>query len=117
MRAVLLSVRESRSFASIHLRAIQSLLALVCQPGSNDPDDTFFRFRVDDDCEPTVDRADGDEAILEVGMFRVEDLENLGFGLEEAPSLGEREAVLPLVAEVLRVILLEVHRQKCKSLA
>ena len=58
------------------------MLALVDQPGTNDADDTFLWFRVDDDHESTVDRANGDETILEVRMVRVEDLENLGCGLE-----------------------------------
>ena len=42
-------------------------------------------------------------------MVSVEDLENLDFGLEEAQSLGESETALSLVADVLRIIPLEVQ--------
>jgi hypothetical protein len=42
-------------------------------------------------------------------MLCVEDLEILGARLEEPLSLRERQAVLALVAEVFRIVPLEVH--------
>jgi hypothetical protein len=50
-------------------------------------------------------------------MVGVEDLQDLIFRFEEALSLGERDTVLPLVAEVLRIIPLEVRERVYKSLA
>ena len=96
----------------IHLRAVQSLLALVGQPGANDSDEVFFSFRVDDNHEPAIDWTDGDEAVFEFRMLCVEDLEILGARLEEPLSLRERQTVLALVAEVFRIVLLEVHINK-----
>jgi hypothetical protein len=43
-------------------------------------------------------------------VFCVEDLEIVGPGLEELPSVCKRQAVLLLVAEILRIVPLEVHR-------
>lgn len=71
------------------MRAIQRLLALVGYSGANDPGEFFFPFRVDNDDDAALDRADGDEAILELRMLGVEDLEEVGSRLEEPPSLCE----------------------------
>jgi hypothetical protein len=49
---------------SLHVRAIQRLLALGGPSGANDADEIVFAFRVDDNHETSIDRADGDEAIL-----------------------------------------------------
>jgi hypothetical protein len=89
------------------MRAEQSLLALVGQPGANDSGDVFFWFRVDDDPEPAIDWADCDEAVFRFRVLCVEDLEMIGARLEEPLSLCEREPVLSPVAEVLRVVPLE----------
>jgi len=51
------------------------LLACVGPTGANDPNDVFVAFGVDDDHESPLDRADRDEAILEVGVLDVEDLQ------------------------------------------
>ena len=58
---------------------------------------------------PAIDWADGDEAVFEFGMLCVEDLEIVGTRLEESLSLRERQTVVLLVAEVLRIVPLEVH--------
>ena len=50
-------------------------------------------------------------------MFGVEDLEEVGSGLEELPSLRERQSVLSLVVGVLRIVPLEVHEVQCKPMA
>ena len=92
------------------MRAVQTLLALVGQPGANDSDEVFLSFRVDDDHEPAIDRTDRDEAVFGFRMVCVEDLEIVGAGLEEPLSLRERQTVLLLVAEVLRIVPLEVHK-------
>jgi hypothetical protein len=99
------------------MRAIQCLLALGGHSGANDPDEIFFPLRVDNDDDAAIDRADGDEAILELRMFGVEDLEEVGSGLEEPPGLPERQTVLSLVPEVLRFVPLEVREVQCKPLA
>jgi len=65
-RAALPSVRRSRSSGSIQLRAIQGLLALAGQPGTSHPDETLFSFHVDDDHEAAIDRATGDQAVIEL---------------------------------------------------
>ena len=94
------------------MRAVQTLLALVGQPGANDSDEVFFSFRVDDNHEPTIDGADSDETIFEFGMLCVEDLEIVGARLEEPLRLRERQTVLALVAEILRIVPLEVYRYR-----
>ena len=93
----------------IHVRAVQGLLEFGGHPGANDSDYLFFSFRVDDNHESAIDRADGDEAVLEVGMLCVEDLEIVGARLEEPLSLRERQTVLALVADVFLIVSLEVH--------
>jgi hypothetical protein len=44
-------------------------------------------------------------------MLAVEDLEIVDAGLEEPPSLLERQTVLSLVAEVLLIVPLELQRR------
>ena len=71
------------------MRAVQTPLALVGQPGANDSDDVFFSFCVNDDHEPAIDWTDGNEAVFEFRMLWVEDLEIVGARLEEPLSLRE----------------------------
>ena len=85
------------------------MLAFGGPPGAHDADETFFSFRVDDDHETSIDRADCDEAVLELGVLRVEDLEIVGTRLEEPLGLPERQPVLSLVAAVLGIVPLEGH--------
>ncbi len=79
------------------MRAVQSLLALVGQPGANDSDEVFFSFRLNDDHKSAIDWTDGDETVFEFRMLCVEDLEIVGARLEEPLSLRERQPVLALV--------------------
>jgi hypothetical protein len=58
----------------------------------------------DHENDATSDWADGDEAILEVGMLFVEDLEIVRARKQQYASLLERKAVLLLVREVLGFI-------------
>ena len=67
------------------------MLAFGGRPGANDADETFFSFRVDDDHETSVDRADGDETVFELGVLRVEEFEIVGTRLEEPLGLRERK--------------------------
>jgi hypothetical protein len=84
---------------------------LMAMRAANDSDDLFFSLRLDDNHESAINRADGDEAVFEVGMLRVEDLELVSARFEEPPSLRERQTVLFLIAEVLCIVPLDVHRQ------
>ena len=99
------------------MRAIRCLLAIVGHSGANDPDEIFFPLRVDNNDDAAIDRADGDEAILELRMFGVENLKEVGSGLEELPSLRERQTLLSLVPEALRSVPLEVYDGQRKPLA
>ena len=91
------------------MRAVQSLLALVGQPGSNDSDEVFFSFRVNDDHKSAIDWTDGDETVFEFRMLRVEDLETVDARLEEPLGHRERQPVLALVTQVFRIVPLELH--------
>jgi hypothetical protein len=91
------------------VRAVQSLLALVGQSGANDSDEVFFSFRVDDNHKSAIDWTDGDETVFEFRMLCVEDLEIFGARLEEPRSLRKRQLVLALVAEVFRIVPLELQ--------
>ena len=88
------------------------MLALAGQPGANDSDEVSFSFRVDDNHKSAIDWTDGDETVFEFRMLCVEDLEIVGARLEEPLSLRERQTVLALVAEVLRIVPVEVHRYR-----
>ena len=90
------------------MRAVQSLLALVGQPGADDSDEVFFSFRVNDDHKSAIDWTDGDETVFEFRMLCVEDLEIVDARLEKPLSLRERQPVLALVTQVLRVVPLEL---------
>ena len=92
------------------------MLACVGETGANDSNDVFIAFGVDDDHESPLDGTDRDEAILEVGVFAVEDLQVVDTGFEEPSSLSERDAVLLLVEQVLCIVLLEAHSEKAKPL-
>ncbi len=91
------------------MRAVQSLLALVGQPGANDSDEVFFSFRVNDDHKSAIDWTDGDETVFEFRMLCVEDLEIVGARLEKPLSLRKRQPVLALVTEVFRIVPLELR--------
>jgi hypothetical protein len=57
------------------VRTVQGPLAPVGQSSSNDPDQAFFWFCMDDDHQPAIDGADRDEAVFGFRVLRVEDLE------------------------------------------
>ena len=59
----------------IHVRAVHGLLAVVGPTGTDDSNDVFLSLRVDDHDEPAFDGTDRDEAIFEVGVLAVEDLQ------------------------------------------
>jgi hypothetical protein len=84
------------------------LFALAGRPGANDPDQAFFWFRVDDDHDPAIDRTDRDEAVFGFRVLRVEYIQVVGTGFEEPSSLGKRQSVLLLIAEVLRIVPFEL---------
>jgi hypothetical protein len=91
------------------VRAVESLLALVGQPGLNYSDEVLFSFGVDDYHKSPIDWTDGDETVFEFRMLCVEDLEIVGPRLEEPLSLRKRQPVLTLVTEVFRIVPLELH--------
>ena len=49
------------------------------------------------------------KAVFELRMLCIEDLQVVRAGLEELLRLPERQTVLSLIAEVLRIVPLEVH--------
>ena len=91
------------------MRAIQGLLALIRHPRADDSDDAFFWLRVDDNNQPEIDWTDGDEAIFKFRMLCIKDLKVVGARFEEPLGLRERQPVLALVAEIFRIVPLEVH--------
>jgi hypothetical protein len=57
------------------VQAVQGLLAVVGATGADDSNDVFLSLREDDANEPAFDGTDRDEAIFQVGMLDVEDLQ------------------------------------------
>lgn len=76
-----------------------------------------LRLGVYDDYEAAIDWADRDESVLSLGMVVVKDLQILSTRFEELPRLRERQAVLLLVAEILLVVPLGIHKPGAEPLA
>jgi hypothetical protein len=66
-----------------------------------------------------VDRSDRNEAVLEIGMLRIEDLEIVDTRLEEPSGLPEREPVFSLVGVIIpfELHLWRVSHWLCRSMA
>jgi len=71
---------------------------------------TTITFGPNDEDQTTPNGADGDEAILLVGMILVEQLEVVDAGTEELACLFQRETMLLLVSKVLRTVPGDPHR-------
>jgi len=98
------------------MRAEQVLLALVCQPGTNDSNQVFISFRVYDDYNPTLDRANGDETVLTIRVLRVEYLQVVNTRLEELLCLRKGHAMFGLVTSILVFVPFESHRTNSKPM-
>jgi hypothetical protein len=80
------------------VRSIERRLAAGRSASANDPNDVIVSLRPDHEHEPPADRADRDEAVLVIGMFVVEDLENARVRHEELARFFERNPVFLSVA-------------------
>jgi len=81
-----------------------------CHSSANDADDVLLTLRVDDDHDPSLDRPDRDESILELGMICIEDLEIVRLGAQKRCSLCKGDSVLGLVYGALVFVPFELHR-------
>jgi hypothetical protein len=87
--------------SSLHEVTVHAAFTIGGPSSADDPHGISVALGPDDENQSSFDRADGDEAILDVGVRLIEDLEIVCSRLEEIGSLFERDAVLPSVLPIL----------------
>jgi hypothetical protein len=88
---------------------IERLLGLARRASTDDPDRVLASFREDDQNKAATNGTDGDETLLQVGVLRVVDLQEVDFGCEERPGALEADAVLRNILALLLRVLFEPH--------
>jgi len=88
---------------------IEIFLAHRGPTSADDADCIFLALGPYNENKTTGDRADGNEAILDIGVRVVEDLKVVDVRIEEFFGFVERDAVFPLVCDVLGFIPRNLH--------
>ena len=84
---------------------------MFCRPtGANDTNRVLITLRVHNENEVPLDRSDGDEPILVIGMGVIEDLQVVVPSGEEATRLLKGDAMLLPIRAVLGLIPDDPHR-------
>ena len=77
---------------------------------TNDTNGVLVLLHPNDQDQPSSNRTDGNEAILEHRMLVVKDLQIVDARLKEFAGFFETDAVLSLVREILRMVPRDLHR-------